>query len=97
MEKRLWTKGTALFSRAIFTGQAELERRMASLDHARDEGVTWAALKAELEQRCIQAAAKAQRNRTGAPCSPHLPRRAVGRTWAEKDGRSPTIAFAIRP
>jgi putative addiction module component (TIGR02574 family) len=30
--------------------RAELERRMASLDH--DEGVTWAALKAELEQRC---------------------------------------------
>ena len=32
--------------------RAELERRMASLDHDRDEGVTWAALKAELEQRC---------------------------------------------
>jgi putative addiction module component (TIGR02574 family) len=32
--------------------RTELERRMASLDHDRDEGVTWAALKAELEQRC---------------------------------------------
>jgi len=32
--------------------RAELERRMASLDQDRNEGVTWAALKAELEQRC---------------------------------------------
>jgi putative addiction module component (TIGR02574 family) len=32
--------------------QAELERRLASLDQDRSEGVTWAALKAELEQRC---------------------------------------------
>lgn len=30
--------------------QAELERRLASQD--RQNGVTWAALKAELEQRC---------------------------------------------
>jgi hypothetical protein len=33
-------------------------------------------------------------NWTGAPRSPHLPRLAVGRTWAENDGRSPTTAFA---
>lgn len=32
--------------------QAELERRLASLDHDRRNGVTWTALKAELEQRC---------------------------------------------
>jgi putative addiction module component (TIGR02574 family) len=32
--------------------RAELERRMASLDQDRNEGVTWTALKAELEQRC---------------------------------------------
>lgn len=32
--------------------QAELERRLASLDHDRRDGVTWASLKAELEQRC---------------------------------------------
>ena len=32
--------------------QAELERRLNSLDQDRHEGVTWAALKAELEQRC---------------------------------------------
>ncbi|MGC2401452.1 MAG: addiction module protein, partial [Acidobacteriaceae bacterium] len=31
--------------------RAELERRMASLEQDRNEGVTWAALKAELEQR----------------------------------------------
>jgi putative addiction module component (TIGR02574 family) len=32
--------------------QAELERRLATLDQDRREGITWAALKAELEQRC---------------------------------------------
>jgi putative addiction module component (TIGR02574 family) len=32
--------------------QAELERRLASLDQDRRDGVTWAALKAELAQRC---------------------------------------------
>jgi putative addiction module component (TIGR02574 family) len=32
--------------------RAELERRMASLDQDRHNGVTWAALKSELEQRC---------------------------------------------
>lgn len=32
--------------------QAELEHRLVSLDQDRDEGVTWAALRAELEQRC---------------------------------------------
>jgi putative addiction module component (TIGR02574 family) len=32
--------------------QAELERRLASLDDDRRNGVTWTALKAELEQRC---------------------------------------------
>ena len=31
---------------------AELERRLASLDQDRQKSVTWAALKAELEQRC---------------------------------------------
>ena len=32
--------------------QAELERRLATLDRDRAEGVTWDAFKAELEQRC---------------------------------------------
>jgi putative addiction module component (TIGR02574 family) len=32
--------------------QAELERRLTSLDQDRRDGVTWAALKAELVQRC---------------------------------------------
>jgi len=32
--------------------QAELERRLISLDQDRVHGVSWAALKAELEQRC---------------------------------------------
>jgi putative addiction module component (TIGR02574 family) len=32
--------------------QAELERRLASLDEDRRGAVTWAALKAELHQRC---------------------------------------------
>ena len=31
---------------------AELDRRLGTLDQDRREGVTWAALKAELEQRC---------------------------------------------
>lgn len=30
----------------------ELERRISSLDQDRRQGVTWAALKAELERRC---------------------------------------------
>ena len=32
--------------------EAELERRLGSLDEDRHDGVTWASLKAELEQRC---------------------------------------------
>ena len=32
--------------------QAELDRRLSSLDEDRRNGVTWAALKAELEQGC---------------------------------------------
>ena len=32
--------------------QTELEKRLASLDQDRQDGVTWTALKAELEQRC---------------------------------------------
>lgn len=32
--------------------QAELERRLSSLDQDRRDGITWEALKAELEQRC---------------------------------------------
>ena len=32
--------------------QAELERRLATLDHDRAQSVTWEILKAELEQRC---------------------------------------------
>jgi putative addiction module component (TIGR02574 family) len=32
--------------------QAELDRRLASFDEDRRNGVTWKALKAELEQRC---------------------------------------------
>jgi putative addiction module component (TIGR02574 family) len=34
------------------TQRTELDRRLASLDQDRREGVTWATLKAELEQRC---------------------------------------------
>jgi putative addiction module component (TIGR02574 family) len=32
--------------------QAELDRRLETLDQDRREGITWEALKAELEQRC---------------------------------------------
>ena len=32
--------------------KAELDHRLASLDEDRRNGVTWASLKAELEQRC---------------------------------------------
>jgi putative addiction module component (TIGR02574 family) len=32
--------------------RAELERRLTTVDQDRREGVTWASLKAELEQRC---------------------------------------------
>lgn len=32
--------------------EAELERRLESLDQDRREGITWEALKAELEVRC---------------------------------------------
>ena len=32
--------------------RAELDRRLASIEDDRRRGVTWAALKAELEQRC---------------------------------------------
>jgi putative addiction module component (TIGR02574 family) len=32
--------------------RSELDCRLATLDHDRREGITWAALKAELEQRC---------------------------------------------
>jgi putative addiction module component (TIGR02574 family) len=32
--------------------EAELERRLSSLDEGRSNGVTWASLKSELEQRC---------------------------------------------
>ena len=32
--------------------QAELDRRLTSLDQDRRDGLTWSALKAELEQRC---------------------------------------------
>jgi putative addiction module component (TIGR02574 family) len=32
--------------------QAELDQRLATLDQDRRAGITWAALKAELEQRC---------------------------------------------
>ena len=32
--------------------RAELERRLATLDRDRDEGVTWESLRAELAQRC---------------------------------------------
>jgi len=34
------------------THKAELEHRLASLDEDRRNGVMWAGLKAELEQRC---------------------------------------------
>jgi putative addiction module component (TIGR02574 family) len=32
--------------------RAELDRRLTTLDEDRREGITWAALKTELEQRC---------------------------------------------
>jgi putative addiction module component (TIGR02574 family) len=32
--------------------EEELARRLSSLDQDRREGITWAALKAELERRC---------------------------------------------
>jgi putative addiction module component (TIGR02574 family) len=32
--------------------EAELDHRLSSLDEDRRSGVTWASLKAELEQRC---------------------------------------------
>ncbi len=32
--------------------EAELDHRLSSLEQDRQNGVTWAALKAELEQRC---------------------------------------------
>jgi putative addiction module component (TIGR02574 family) len=32
--------------------QAELDKRLSTLDQDRRVGITWAALKAELEQRC---------------------------------------------
>jgi putative addiction module component (TIGR02574 family) len=32
--------------------QTELDRRLGTHDQDRREGITWAALKAELEQRC---------------------------------------------
>ncbi len=32
--------------------QAELKHRLLSLDQDRRDGITWSALKAELEQRC---------------------------------------------
>jgi putative addiction module component (TIGR02574 family) len=34
------------------TQEAELEHRLTSLDEDRRNGVTWASMKAELEQRC---------------------------------------------
>ena len=34
--------------------RAELDRRLASLDQDRRDGITWATLKTELEQRCPQ-------------------------------------------
>jgi len=36
--------------------QAELESRLATLDHDRAQSVTWETLKAELEQRCPEHA-----------------------------------------
>jgi putative addiction module component (TIGR02574 family) len=32
--------------------RTELDRRLATLDQGRREGISWATLKAELEQRC---------------------------------------------
>ena len=32
--------------------RAELDSRLATLDHDRRDGITWTALKAELQQRC---------------------------------------------
>jgi putative addiction module component (TIGR02574 family) len=36
--------------------RVELDRRLETLDQDRREGITWAALKTELEQRCPQCA-----------------------------------------
>jgi putative addiction module component (TIGR02574 family) len=33
--------------------EAELERRLGSIEEDKRNGVTWASLKAELEQRCL--------------------------------------------
>jgi putative addiction module component (TIGR02574 family) len=42
-----------LFDTSLHDGlQAELDSRLATLDEDRREGITWAALKSELEQRC---------------------------------------------
>jgi len=35
--------------------QAELDRRLETLDQDRREGITWESLKAEVEQRCPDA------------------------------------------
>jgi putative addiction module component (TIGR02574 family) len=32
--------------------EAELDRRLATLEHDESEGITWDALRAELERRC---------------------------------------------
>jgi putative addiction module component (TIGR02574 family) len=41
------------FGTALTTAQrAELDRRLGTLDEDRREGMTWEALKAELERRC---------------------------------------------
>ena len=49
---QLWDSLEAADLPLTDTQKAELERRLASLDEDRRNGVTWATLKAELEQRC---------------------------------------------
>jgi putative addiction module component (TIGR02574 family) len=49
---RLWDSLEAEQLALTSAQRAELDRRLASLDHDRREGVPWGALKAELERRC---------------------------------------------
>jgi len=50
--EQLWDSLTDADIPLLPAQQAELERRLATLDRDRDEGVTWESLRAELAQRC---------------------------------------------
>jgi putative addiction module component (TIGR02574 family) len=49
---QLWDSLDEHQVRLMPSQQAELERRLGTLDHDRTQNVTWETLKAELEQRC---------------------------------------------